>query len=208
MRRNPSLLPFVLCAACCAATLGAAGEPTKGGKDDKPKPIPSSSELRDVAVRYFQSHFPQDYRDGDLITRESVAPLIAELQKRGVPLPDGPEILAKVLSSGDFLAVQFSTPKGLDFMRKIARYPNGYDLADRLSRMIRGQDRIRELIRGPDGYRMIEYMAAAPGGKNMGVMLGNAPRGKDFNQPTGRIYTAQQLLTRLEESRARSAAER
>jgi hypothetical protein len=31
-------------------------------------------------------------------------------------------------------------------------------------------------------------------------MLSQAPRGKDFNAPTGRLYTADQLMLKLQQS--------
>ena len=180
----------------------AAAEPAAG--KDKTKSIPSSSELKQAVLRYFQDHAPKGYQAGDLLTRENIEPLLAQLQKQGLPLPDAKQILESVPSKNEFLAEQFATPAGREFMRKIAKYPNGYDRVDRLSRMARGQGRIRELIRGPGGDEMIEYMTTAPGGKEMGKMLENAPLGENFNQPTDRIYTADQLLDRLEKSRAAS----
>jgi hypothetical protein len=47
---------------------------------------------------------------------------------------------------------------------------------------------------------MIEYLTSAPGGKNMGKMLSHVPQGDKFNQPTGRIYTQEQLQARLRQS--------
>ena len=82
------------------------------------------------------------------------------------------------------------------------RLRDAYDRLDRLSRLPHGQQTVRDLIRGPDGYKMIEYMTTAPGGKELGNQLSNAPQGKDFNAATGRIYTAEKLLLRLEQSRA------
>ena len=49
---------------------------------------------------------------------------------------------------------------------------------------------------------MIDYMTTAPGGKVLGEQLANSPKGANFNGTTGRIYTAEMLLRRLEQSRA------
>lgn len=168
--------------------------------DDQPKPIPPFSELKQAVLSYFQSQ--PDYEPGDLITREEVEPLLKQIEKLGLPLPDAKQILEKVLAEDSFLAEQFSTPEGQKFMRQIKDYPLGYDRVDRLSRLQRGQSIVRELIRGPDGAKMIQYMTTAPGGKNMGGMLTNAPEGEDFNAPTGRIYTADMLLACLEKIHA------
>jgi hypothetical protein len=41
---------------------------------------------------------------------------------------------------------------------------------------------------------MITYMATTPGGKNLGAMMAGTPQGTDLNKPTGRLYTADDLL--------------
>ena len=93
-------------------------------------------------------------------------------------------------------------------MRQISSYPNAYDLLDRLSRLPRGRQTVRDLIRGPDGYKMLQYMTTSAGGRQMGKQLSNSPGAGKFNEPTGRIYTAEDLLRRLEQSRAAAAKPR
>jgi hypothetical protein len=163
------------------------------------KPIPSMSEIRDAVLRYFRDQ--HDYRAGDLVTKEQVEPLLRQLQRMGLPLPDAKQILEKVPAKDEFLAEQFATPNGQSFMRQISGYKDGYDRVDRLSRLPYGRQTVIDLIRGPDGYKMIEYMTTSPGGQALGGQLSDAPLGKDFNEPTGRIYTAEKLLPRLEKSR-------
>jgi hypothetical protein len=197
MRIQTIFLAFWAVILLFAAAVAAEPAADRG----KAKPIPSSSELRQAVLRYFQVHAPKDYQDGDLLTREDVEPLLSQLQKQGFPSPDAKRILESVPSASEFLPKQFATPAGREFMRKIAKYPGAYDRVDRLSRMARGRQIIQELIRGPGGEKMIQYMTTAPGGKELGKMLGNDPMGGNFNQPTGRIYTADQLLDRLEKSR-------
>jgi hypothetical protein len=171
---------------------------------DKPaartKPIPSLSEMRQVVLRYFKDQ--PDFVSGDLITRDQVEPLLRQLQKMGLPLPDARQILELTLSSDEFLPQQLRTPNGRSFMRKISGYKDGYDRLDRLSRLPIGQQTVRDLIRGPGGDKMIEYMTTASGGKELGKMLSNAPLGKNFNDPTGRLYTVEKLMVRLEQSHA------
>lgn len=170
---------------------------------DKPaartKPIPSLSEVRQVVLRYFKAQ--PDFRSGDLITRNQVEPLLRQLQKLGLPLPDAKQILELTPASDEFLAQQLRTPNGRSFMRKISGYKDAYDRVDRLSRLPIGQQTVRDLIRGPGGEKMIEYMTTASGGKELGKMLSDAPLGKNFNDPTGRLYTVEKLMARLEQSR-------
>jgi hypothetical protein len=175
----------------------AAAEPQPAGT--KPS-IPSMSEIRQAVLRHFQAK--PDYQSGDLITREEVDPLLVKLQRMGLPLPDAKEILAKVPSKGEGFVALLSTRDGRKFMRQISTFENGYDRVDRLSRIPLGQQTLRDLIRGPDGYKMVEYMTTAQGGKELGRQLSNTPNGANFNAPTGRIYTDEQLLTRLERSHA------
>jgi hypothetical protein len=163
---------------------------------DPPKPLPLFSELKQAVLSYFQAQ--PDYQPGDLITREQVAPLLVQVEKLGLPLPEARQLLEKVLPQDSFMARQFSTSEGRAFMRQIKEYPNGYDRVDRLSRLPRGQGTVRELIHGPGGAQMIQYMTTAPGGINLGDMLSNDPNGEHFNSPTGRIYTADMLLAQLQ----------
>jgi hypothetical protein len=196
MRRQTILLGVTV--VLSSVVFAAAADPQRGGA----KPIPSLSEIKQVVLRYFQAK--PDYRAGDLITREDVEPLLGKLQQKGLPLPDAKQILDKVPAKNEFLTQQLRTPGGRKFMRDISGYTDAYDRLDRLSRLPHGQQTIRDLIRGPDGYKMIEYMTTAPGGKALGNQLSNAPLGKDFNAATGRIYTVEMLLLRLEKSRAAS----
>lgn len=166
------------------------------------KTIPPMSEITATVANYFDEQ--TNYKPGDLINREQVEPLLDNLQEFGLPLPDKKEILADVMAKADYLVRQLSTPAGIKFMRQIARFPNAFDRVDRLSHLPRGQQTVEDLIRGPDGYKMIEYMTTAAGGKELGRMLSNSPNGRNFNKPTGRIYTVDILLERLEQSREES----
>ncbi len=180
--------------------VAAGGSAAVGRADDGL--IPKSSEVRQAVLRYFQAR--RDYRPGDLITREAAGPLLGQLRQKGLPLSDSEQILESMPAKDGFLARQLGTPNGRSFMRQISRYPDAYDRLDRLSRLPRGEQTVRDLVRGPDGYKMLQYMTTTPGGREMGKMLSNAPGAGDFNAPTGRIYTVDDLLDRLEQSRAAS----
>ena len=52
-------------------------------------------------------------------------------------------------------------------------------------------------MRTKDGDKMIEYLATTKGGKNMSSMMAQARGGVDLNKPTGRIYTADDLVAVL-----------
>jgi hypothetical protein len=180
--------------------LAAIGGAVAGRADARP--IPEFSEVQQAVVRYFEAR--QDYRAGDLITREAAGPLLGQLRQLGLPLPDEKQILESIPAEGSLLAKQLATPAGRSFMRQVSRYPDAYDRLDRLGRLPRGEQTIRDLIRGPDGYKMLQYMTTTSGGREMGKMLSNSPGASDFNASTGRIYTVDGLLDRLGQSRAAS----
>ena len=197
MRELPRLasgLVALFLGVLSAMAAAPADGPAKG------QPLPPFAEVQLAVLRYFEAR--PNYRPGDLITREDVRPLLAELQKKGLPLPDAKQILEKVPAKGEFLVDQLSTPNGRRFMRRIAVYPDGYDRVDRLSRLPQGQQTVRALIAGPDGDKMIQYMTTAKGGRELGQMLSEDPGGANFNASTGRIYTVPLLLARLQQSHA------
>lgn len=174
------------------------------GRQGKDKPIPPFSEVRQAVWRYFQQQ--RDFQPTDLITSEEVEPLLPQLQRMGLPLADAKQILEKVPAKGEFLVEQLSTPSGRKFMRRIAADPNAYDRLDRLSRMPYGQQTVRDLIKGPGGEKLIDYLTKTRGGAELGKMLSNGRQGERFNTPTGRIYTVEMLLTRLQQSHAAASS--
>ena len=128
-----------------ALTPVAAGQ--QAGTAVSGKPIPSLADVQQTVWRYFQGY--RDFQPGDLITSDHVAPLLKELQGKGLPLADADEILEAVPGKDAFLFRQFSTPAGRKFMRRISSYPNVYDRLDRLAGLPNGEQTIRDLMRNP-----------------------------------------------------------
>jgi hypothetical protein len=143
--------------------------------------------------------FP-NYQQGDIISRRQVEPIFPILKRLGWSVLDQDDILQQVPNDDEYFVTQLRTKSGRKFMNDMKKYPLGFDRIDRIGRMSMGKDNIDAFIRGPDGYKMIQYMTETPWGKNMGKMLSKAPKGKDFNSPTGRIYTADSLMLRLQQS--------
>lgn len=169
--------------------------PNNGMPDKK---LPELSEVMTIAREYFTSQ--KGYESDDLLTNNRVKPLFRELQQAGWKVKTEKNILKRMHSASDFLAAQLSTPKGIRFMRKIAKMPGGYDRLDHLLKMPYGKRRIKEFIDSPGGYTMIEYMTTTKGGKNLGKYLSQTKTGKGFNQPTGMIYTETEFLQVLKET--------
>lgn len=160
--------------------------------------LPPLSEIKGGVLRYFRAQ--TDYRPGDFVTRQQLQPLVTVLVSQGVPKGWAHQIMQRSVDKDEFLAKQFGTPAGRQFMREIARYPKAFDRLDRLARLPHGQQTIQDLIRGPDGEKLVQYMTMTSGGKELGRMLSYDPNNKDFNAPTGRIYTAEGLLEWLEKA--------
>ncbi|QGQ23018.1 hypothetical protein F1728_10205 [Gimesia benthica] len=199
------LTALILAGLCIPPTLQAA-DPPKGTAlpevipDDAmpPKKLPKLSEVMSIAREYFTNR--KGYESGDLLTSNDVKPLFRELQQAGWKVKAEKVILSRMHTNSDFLASQLSTPKGVKFMRKIAKMPGGYDRLDHLLKMPYGKRRIKEFIDSPGGYTMIEYMTTTQGGKNLGKYLSQTKTGKGFNQPTDMIYTQTELLQVIQET--------
>ncbi|MBX3412854.1 MAG: hypothetical protein KF708_09215 [Pirellulales bacterium] len=160
--------------------------------DDGPPELPTFKQVEKLVQDRFGTH---DHEMTDLITREQTDELFAEIAKRGWKIRDGKEILERVPRESEFFVRQLlGSKQGRAFMRDVAPMPLGYDRVDRLSHLERGHRFVKDMIKGPDGYKLIEYLTETRYGKNMGRQLRDAPDGAGFNKPTGRIYTADQLL--------------
>ena len=144
-----------------------------------------------------------DFQPGDLITREQVEPLLGAASSGwDCRSTDAKQILDKLPAKGEFLVEQFSTPSGRNLMRRVASAPNVYDRLDRLSRMPQGHQTIQGMINSPGGEKMIDYMTKSPAGPGIGKILSSGQQAEQFGTPTGRIYTVDDLLTRLQQSYA------
>ncbi|MCC7086457.1 MAG: hypothetical protein IT427_15765 [Pirellulales bacterium] len=163
-----------------------------------PKELPSFEQVWQATEKQL-AKLP-NYEPGDLISCQQVAPVFPILKALGWPVLDRDEILKLVPMENEYFVTKLRTKAGRKFMRQIERYPLAFDRIDRIGRMYMGDDNVDALIRGPDGYKMLQYMTETAWGKTMGKMLSQAPRGKDFNAPTGRLYTADALMLRLQQS--------
>ena len=151
----------------------------------------------------------QDYHAGDILARSEAQSCMAQLATLGWKPTNATELVAAVPGDDEFIVKHLrgkNNKDGQRFMRHVASYPDGYDRLDRMIRMPRGEIITEDLIHNPGGYRMVEYLATAQGGQEMGKMLSDIPQGRNFNQPTGRIYTAEQLLGWLKASYAADTA--
>jgi hypothetical protein len=147
----------------------------------------------------------KDCRPGDLLNQSQVAGALDAVEAAGWAMPDGQSIIKLAPADDSFLVQVLSTASGRRFMRKIAKYPGAYSRLDRLSAIPDGKQLIKRLISTKGGADLIQYMATTSGGRKLGSMMARAQHGVDLNQPTGRIYTADELLAALKVAYDRSA---
>jgi hypothetical protein len=191
------LLTALAAAPCVAAADGPDSSSNSAGK------MPPFSTVKSTVERSLATD--RSYRTGDLLSQRQVAAVLGEIKKAGWDVEQDRKLLARVPADNEFIVRALRSSEGTAFMRKVSAMPDGYDRVDRLSRIPNGQQTLQKLIAGPDGHRLIGYLTEARGGKEMGTMLGRTPQGVNFNEPTGRIYTAAQLLVELESLHAAAA---
>lgn len=169
----------------------------------------SSFPAFDQVQATIQSHLDESkIGSTDLISRNDVRSLLGKLKDIGWKVEDGDDILGSLLSDNHVLVKVLSTKHGQRFMRKVAGYQLIYDRLDRISQEPGGRQLLQSLIKLPDGHRYArantpgavpDLVAFLPKGRS-----GRTRRVADYNQPTGKIYTASALMTRLEESYRRA----
>jgi hypothetical protein len=161
-----------------------------------PQPkIPDFNDITSEVQRYFATQ--PDHRPNDLIRRSQVEAVLKNVAAAGWRINNSQQIVELGLPDSSFLVRELATPSGKKFMRKVATRAGGYSHLDRLSTIPRGERIVRDLIRDPKGDDLITYLATTKGGHNMGKMMAGVRGGVDLNKPTGRIYTANDLLAVL-----------
>lgn len=168
--------------------------------------LPSFSQVEGVVSDYFSSL--KDYRNGDVISKRDVQQVLGQLEALGWRVPDRSEILKRVLDDQHYVVKTLRSPKGRTFMRKISGEKLAYDQLDLSSSLPGGKLLITDLLRSPGADRLFRK------GNNVGFQdiagkippskRSGAPRPQDFSKPTGRIYTANDLIKALKNSYQRS----
>ena len=185
--------------------LASIGRAAKEEAPVEPKAVPTFGAIGRAVRKHFAKE--KDHAPTDILSRGQVEPLFEKLEKLGWTVKDRAAILKELLADDDQLVRELRTTAGRRFMRQAAAYDGAYDRIDRMRDLPKGNRMVRDLIAGKDGYKMLEYMSTTPGGKKLGKQLSSSPGAKGFNEPTGRIYTIQQLVARLRESHAEAMAE-
>jgi hypothetical protein len=175
------------------ATQGAAGA---GGAAPK---AAAFERVRTAVADAFARE--KGYEPGDFVTRKQVERVLDRLDKThpgSLKREDRDRLVKSTVDDRSFLAEQLGTAQAKPFMREVAKLPGGFDLLDRMSQMSHGRSTVTRLVRGPDGYKLLKYMTEEKGGAELEKMLAKDPGNADFGKPTGKIYTAEQLLMALQ----------
>ncbi|MGD9636960.1 MAG: hypothetical protein AB7G28_23915 [Pirellulales bacterium] len=156
-------------------------------------------------IRALTTHFQSipDFQRHDLMSQSQVAAALEAVAAAGWEVPNADKIVDLALADNSFLVGELSTPDGKKFMRKIARTPGTYSRLDRISQLSQGQKFLTQLVGDAGGDLMLTYLATTNGGRNLGEMMAGTPNGTDLNLPTGRIYTAEDLLGVLKKAYAK-----
>lgn len=189
MLHRRMLLAFV----CLFLAAPATAAPKKRGQ--KKDEFPKFDAVKLTVQRSLKEL--RGYRPGDLLTQRDIERALKAVGRLGWKVADQKAIVAAALPENDYLVRQLRAGNGVRFMRKLSGNAANYDRLDRLRRLKYGERRIPELIANPGGYTLILYMTGTRSGRTLGRMLNRVPGGRNFNKPTNRIYTEEQLLKRL-----------
>lgn len=167
------------------------------------EPNLSPAQVKQVLSRHFSQR--DDYRSGDLITRDDTKKVVAALSAAGWNVPQAGKLIEDSLPANSVLVRSLSTKTGKRFMRRVAKERLIYDRLDRVARVSGGPALLRDLPKLPDGYRYakMDRPRAVPGLLELLPKSGSGKRRtiKNYDKPTSRIYTEKDLADRLEQLR-------
>jgi hypothetical protein len=188
-------LTFVVAALFTIYSPSLAAEPSS---PDSPKPQPLTRKAVEALVTKHLRVNPL-YMPGDLISQTDVEPIFNELIERGYRSPDMEGLYDSFLPDRDHFVKSMRTPEGRMFMRSIARLSGAYDRLERLSWSETGRSLLAELLASKDGKKAFEHMLTEEGAKVVETILAKDPRGRNFQLPTGKVHTANELIDHLSE---------
>lgn len=145
----------------------------------------------------------RDYSAGDILSRSNVEPVLKQLRLVGWTISDQKSILNRVPRDDAYLVRQLRTTAGMKFMRKVRNQPLVYNQLDRLTGLAHGRLVLQNMIKATDGQEMLQQLTRKTADENLDPSLARARKGANFDKPTGRIYTVDQLLAALKKSHER-----
>ncbi|MDP7020596.1 MAG: hypothetical protein QGG36_32650 [Pirellulaceae bacterium] len=170
--------------------------------------MPTWRHIEEFVHRYLDGL--SDYKKGDLLSQGHVAKMTAHMKKMGWRVREEKRLFKDTLPDSHFLVQQLHTRHGHRFMRNVQRHPQIYSKLERISSAHGGRALVRDLLKLPDAakYANPNRARGVPQMKDFLPKHGNSrqPQIRDYNKPTGKIYTEDQLLKRLKEMHQRDLA--
>ncbi|HRX78219.1 MAG: hypothetical protein H6821_05780 [Planctomycetaceae bacterium] len=184
-------------AVTCMFVLSTRNVPASG-----PQTLPSLAEVRAIVDQHFRGQ--SQLQAGDIICQSEVRSLFPMLETAGWKVEDGDELLNRMLAPSDPLISILRSPAGTKFMRQVASDKLIYDRLDRIVQEPGGQRLLTDLVKLPDAARYAKHDTPAtipdledflPKGRS-----GRARHVKDYDKPTEKIYTVDDLKKALQRS--------
>ena len=168
--------------------------------------LPPFAEVERVVLTHFAPSY--DFKEGDLITKSDVQPVLAALASIGWQLPHPELILNRVLDDNDFLVKQLKSSKGRRLYDRVAKYPGALDRLDRMREMHGGNKTLEVFVqKTPNNYDLMKTITTTKRGQRFAKDIAKFDDGSKFNTPTGRIYRVSELLPALKQLYDRQLAE-
>ncbi|MCE9606944.1 MAG: hypothetical protein K8U03_18830 [Planctomycetia bacterium] len=196
--RAAAALAVVLAAISTSAPLSAADQPatqTSSPAEERKSKVPPFAVVQDLVEKQLAKK--SGYRDGDLITRSDVAPIIPQLEKLGFPVREVSKGIEVLLADDHLLVTLLRTPQGEALIPKIKNLELALDRMDRLCYFSEGQELLRNLVVAPNALTVIEQLCLPETAKALAVKYPNEPSCQTLDLPTGRAFTQRQYIERL-----------
>ncbi len=181
---------------CGLLCLAAAADAAAAGPEKRVAKEPLTRAAVEALIdKHLRSN--SNYLPGDMLTQTEVEPIFNELIDRGYQSPENEGLYDSFLPQRDPFVKTMRSPQGIAFMRAVSRLPNVYDRLERLSWSPTGRAILAQLMGSADGRKALEQMLSEDGVKVVEETLSKDPRGKNFQLPTGKIHTANELIEHL-----------
>lgn len=173
------------------------------------KPLMSAALMEQLTRQHLAALPAKPY--SDLIIWEEISPLLDEIERRGWDMPYREGLQEVMIGKSDFLS-QFAQSRHGSKWLKASNSKLLLDRVDRISRVSGGQQTLKRVAKLPNGK---QYARPKAGDFQPGLveLLPPAKYGRkrkipDYNKPTGRAYTVDQVVDKISELHAEAELDR
>lgn len=184
MFRLGTLLAMIFCLFAAAPSLSAA------------EPTITSKEVKEIV--HAQLKKKVGYKEGDLLTRADLQPILAKLAARGLPIEEAAIGFDPYLPNDHYLARLFQNAQAKEKMRKIGHIPGIYDRLERLASFPEGQAFIQKIVVESKDTKAAEWLCTSEGAREVEVDFGNNKSIRNFSIPSGRVFNEATFLTHVQ----------